>query len=156
MNSISYQRESALYRALLAFVFIPVSITLLYATFTDDFILNQYYYGSAALLGFWYFGPIWITLGLRAMAKDTLIVQWDESNIFLRNGRPIPWSTVTRIELKMPFLRRWAQPAQPFYRLHLYHNQFEDIQTGYVFTPIELKRNLGVLRKNWHLYKNRK
>ncbi|WP_145049540.1 hypothetical protein [Paenibacillus xylanexedens] len=155
MESITYSRKTAVYKSFVCFVFILVAFILLYEVLTADLNFFQYaYYGSASLLCFWFFGPAWFSLAWIAVANEPILVRWDKSQILLNNGKSVPWSIITRIELKRPFLRKWAQHSPPFYRLHLHHNKFEDISTFHMLTGKELTTYLGMLRQRWHLYKD--
>lgn len=155
MESITYTRKTAFYKSFVCFILILIACILLYEILTADLSFFQYvYYGSASFLCFWFFGPAWLSLTWIALAKEPILVRWDKTQVLLNNGTSIPWKTITRIELKQPFLRKWAQHSPPFYRLHLHHNKFQDINTFHMLTDKELTTYLGILRQYWHQYKD--
>ncbi|MDQ0171698.1 hypothetical protein [Paenibacillus tundrae] len=148
-QSITYQRKTVLLKSSCGLIIILISLILIIASSRENTSISKViYYGSSAILGFWFFGPLFINMALLLFTKRVL-VSWDKTNIQLRNGELIPWTEIRKIDIHRTQLSKWGQSVPPSYSLTLSRDKQVMINTYHALTNREFTHYFKILKSSW-------
>lgn len=153
MTKVTYHRKNAIIHTLICLLFFVFGAFLAYTVlFEEHGPFEILYYSTAAILSFWFVGPLFYWNLLRSFGNLELF-SYDDQNIVLNDNRRIPWNTIKSIKNKAPGMNKFALPVPSYFHLILKDNTQVRIYT-YNLLKSKEEQTLKDLRATWNKNKH--
>ncbi|MCM3785237.1 hypothetical protein M3231_19870 [Neobacillus mesonae] len=155
MTYVTYHRKTAVIHTLICLIFLIVGVVLSWTVLMEEHsIFEIFYYSTAAILCFWFVGPLFYW-NFRRSLGSTILFSYDHESIKLANNQEVPWNSITKIENKAPGMNKFVLPVPSYFKLDLRNNTQVRVYT-YNLLKSKEEQTLKEIRSVWNQNKNKK